>query len=122
VPDENKEDAKQIAFARRIQVEIVVRLLGPHDLAMLDAVAPEVFDHPIDPRWAAEFLGDPRHHLEVAMTEGRVVGMASAMHYIHPSATRRRLGRFRISSRSPASKAGGWRPTNRTMGWVFASS
>ena len=43
-----------------------------------------MFDRPIDPRWTAEFLADPRHHMVVALLGGLVVGMASAVHYIHP--------------------------------------
>ena len=31
-----------------------------------------------------EFLGDPRHHLVVAIDGGVVVGFTSAVHYIHP--------------------------------------
>ena len=31
-----------------------------------------------------KFLSVPRHHLAVAIDEGRVVGMASAVHYVHP--------------------------------------
>src|SRR5262245_30433388 len=61
-----------------------IRLLGPDDASVLDRVAPDVFDHAIDPRWTAEFLADPRHHLAVAVDDGRVVGMASAVHYVHP--------------------------------------
>ena len=61
-----------------------IRLLGPGDASVLDNVAPSVFDNAIDPRWTAEFLSDPRHHLAVAIDEGRVVGMASAVHYVHP--------------------------------------
>src|SRR5205085_3696152 len=45
---------------------------------------PGVFDHEIDPTLAAEFLGDPRHHLAVAIDADHVVGMASAVHYVHP--------------------------------------
>lgn len=63
---------------------VEIRLLGPDDRAVLDRVAPDVFDHPVAPRWAAEFLGDPRHHLAVALDEGVVVGFASGVHYIHP--------------------------------------
>lgn len=63
---------------------IVVRLLGPGDAQVLHRVAPDVFDEPIDPRWAAEFLADPRHHLAVAIDGDQVVGMASAVHYVHP--------------------------------------
>lgn len=61
-----------------------VRILGPEDAAVLDRVAPGVFDHPIDPRWTAEFLADRRHHLAVALADGEVVGMASAVDYVHP--------------------------------------
>ena len=62
----------------------IIRLLGSGDASVLDNVAPSVFDNAIDPRWTAEFLSDPRHHLGVAIDEGRVVGMASAVHYVHP--------------------------------------
>jgi GNAT superfamily N-acetyltransferase len=61
-----------------------IRILGPDDAAVLDRVAPDVFDHAIGSRWTAEFLADPRHHLAVVLIEGRVVGMASAVHYVHP--------------------------------------
>ena len=60
------------------------RLLGPSDSAVLDRVAEGMFDNPVDPRWAAEFFADPRHHLAVALDGGVVIGMASAVHYVHP--------------------------------------
>jgi aminoglycoside 6'-N-acetyltransferase I len=63
---------------------IEIRLLGPDDGAVLDVVDPNVFDHAIQPKLAAEFLDDPRHHLAVARHDGRVVGFASAVHYVHP--------------------------------------
>lgn len=63
---------------------IVVKLLGPGDAGVLERVAPGVFDHDVDPNLAAEFVADPRHHLAVALDGGRVVGMASALHYVHP--------------------------------------
>lgn len=63
---------------------IEIRILAEEDAPLLRAVAPDVFDGPVDPRWSAEFLVDPRHHLAVALDEGRVVGMASALHYVHP--------------------------------------
>ena len=43
-----------------------------------------MFDNPVDPRWTAEFLGDHRHHLAVALDIDTVVGMASGVHYVHP--------------------------------------
>ena len=61
-----------------------IRLLSPDDGAVLDRVAPDVFDHSVSPRWSAEFFADPRHHLAVALDEGVVVGFASGVHYIHP--------------------------------------
>jgi len=63
---------------------IDVRVLRPDESAVLDHVAPGVFDDPIDARWAAEFFADPRHHLAVALAGGQVVGMASGIHYVHP--------------------------------------
>jgi GNAT superfamily N-acetyltransferase len=61
-----------------------IQILEPGDASVLDRVSPGVFDNPIDPRWAAEFLSDSRHHLAVAIDGDLVVGMASAVHYVHP--------------------------------------
>jgi aminoglycoside 6'-N-acetyltransferase I len=58
--------------------------LGMDDAPMLDRVADGVFDHAIDPRWSAEFFADPRHHLIVAIEGGVVVGMITAVNYVHP--------------------------------------
>jgi len=63
---------------------ITIRILGPADASVLDRVAPDVFDHDIDRKWTSEFIADPRHHLAVAIDDDFVVGMASAVHYIHP--------------------------------------
>lgn len=59
-------------------------MLGPQDEAVLDGVAPELFDHEIHSRWAREFLHDPRHHLVVALDGATVVGFVSGVHYVHP--------------------------------------
>lgn len=61
-----------------------IRMLSASDAPLLEAAVPDVFDADVDPRWTAEFLEDPRHHMAVALVEGRVVGMASAVHYVHP--------------------------------------
>jgi aminoglycoside 6'-N-acetyltransferase I len=61
-----------------------IRILTASERDLLDDVAPGVFDNPIDPRRADEFLRDDRHHLAVAVSDGTVVGMASAVHYVHP--------------------------------------
>ena len=63
---------------------IELRWLGPGDGALLDRVAPDVFDDPVAPRWTRAFLDDPRHHLVVALDDGVVVGMASGVDYVHP--------------------------------------
>ena len=59
-------------------------LLSADDVAVLEHVAPDVFDHAIEAGAAARFLADPRHHLAVALEEGQVVGFASGLHYFHP--------------------------------------
>jgi GNAT superfamily N-acetyltransferase len=61
-----------------------IRLLGRRDAHLLERVATGVFDRPLQAQWSAEFLADPRHHLAVAIADGVVVGMASAVHYVHP--------------------------------------
>lgn len=64
--------------------EIEVRLLGPDDLPLLLRADEDVFDHAVDPASAGQFLADPRHHLAVALDDGVIVGMVSAVHYVHP--------------------------------------
>jgi ribosomal protein S18 acetylase RimI-like enzyme len=63
---------------------IELRRLGPADAAVLDRVAADVFDGPVVPALLAEFLADPRHHLIVALSNGIVVGMITAVDYVHP--------------------------------------
>src|SRR5688572_33174560 len=70
---------------------IEVRLLRSGDEAVLDTVAPEALNDALDPAATAEFLRDPRHHLEVAVDDGVVVGFASAVTYLHPDKPRPEL-------------------------------
>lgn len=63
---------------------IDIRLLQRGDASVLDHVADDVFDLPVDAALSAEFLADPRHHLAVALDGDLVVGMASGVHYVHP--------------------------------------
>jgi aminoglycoside 6'-N-acetyltransferase I len=63
---------------------IEIRVLRADDAEVLDSVASDVFDGPVEQRWSSEFLADERHHLAVALDAGCVVGMASAVHYVHP--------------------------------------
>jgi GNAT superfamily N-acetyltransferase len=61
-----------------------VRLLGPGDADLLADPADDVFDDAVVPALAAEFLADPRHHLAAAVADGRIIGFASGVHYVHP--------------------------------------
>lgn len=64
---------------------VVIRILGATDAAVLERISDDVFDNPVDANLTLEFLKDPRHHLATAISENQiVVGMASAVHYIHP--------------------------------------
>jgi len=65
-------------------VTIDVIVLGNGDAAMLDNVAADVFDHDVQPERAAAFLADPMHRMVVAVDDGVVVGMLSAVTYQHP--------------------------------------
>jgi aminoglycoside 6'-N-acetyltransferase I len=47
-----------------------------------------VFDKPIDTALTQEYLAAPHSHLAVAVEGGIVVGMASAVDYIHPDKPR----------------------------------
>jgi GNAT superfamily N-acetyltransferase len=64
--------------------QVIVRLLSVGDTGFFGDVAEDVFDDPVRINLAAEFLHDPRHHIAVALDGGVVVGMASAVHYVHP--------------------------------------
>ncbi len=65
-------------------LSLIVRMLGPADADVLDHVAESVFDNPINHPLTVEFLHDARHHIAVALDGETVVGMTSAVHYIHP--------------------------------------
>ena len=67
-----------------MSTSFTIRMLNADEAALLSRVAPGIFDNAIDPRWSAEFLADDRHHMAVALDDGQVVGMASAVHYVHP--------------------------------------
>jgi GNAT superfamily N-acetyltransferase len=64
--------------------QIEIRLLTAAAGAVLQSVAADVFDDPLDAAATAEFLADARHHLAVALADGVVVGFVSAVHYAHP--------------------------------------
>jgi ribosomal protein S18 acetylase RimI-like enzyme len=61
-----------------------VRVLTPADAALFEHIAEGVFDNAVQERLLTEFLADPRHSLAVAIADGLIVGMASAVRYVHP--------------------------------------
>jgi ribosomal protein S18 acetylase RimI-like enzyme len=61
-----------------------LRLLGVDDAAVLENIADDVFDNPVSPVLTREFLADTRHHMIVALIDDVVVGMISAVDYVHP--------------------------------------
>jgi ribosomal protein S18 acetylase RimI-like enzyme len=61
-----------------------MRVLRARDINVLDDVADDVFDGPVDAALSSMFLSDPRHHLCVCIDDGIVVGFSSAVHYVHP--------------------------------------
>ncbi len=63
---------------------IEIRILRAHEAHLLDNIAADVFDDAVHPAWCAEFMGDPRHHLAIALDGDRIIGMASGVHYLHP--------------------------------------
>lgn len=63
---------------------IQVRVLAAGEESVFGRVATGVFDKPLDARLVSEFLSDPRHHIVVAVDDDEVVGMATAVHYVHP--------------------------------------
>lgn len=66
------------------QVKVEIRVLESDTAHVLERVDPDVFDRAVIPELAAEFLADPRHHIAVAIDGDTVVGMASAVDYVHP--------------------------------------
>lgn len=63
---------------------IEIKVLRQGDRSILSNVARGVFDFDINLKSTLAFLRDPRHHMAVALENGIVVGMASAVHYVHP--------------------------------------
>ena len=63
---------------------IEIGILRPEQANLLNKIAADVFDDPLDPAATRALLADDRHHLVVARDGDMVVGFISAVHYIHP--------------------------------------
>jgi len=64
--------------------KIDIRRLGPGDVSVLDRVAADVFDGPVQKKRLAVFLRETNHLMFVAVCEGEVVGQARGMIHLHP--------------------------------------
>jgi aminoglycoside 6'-N-acetyltransferase I len=63
---------------------IEIRLLTQGDEPLLDRVADDVFDNRVEAKWTRRFFDAPNHHIVVAIDDGIVVGMTTAVDYVHP--------------------------------------
>lgn len=63
---------------------ITIRMLTAGDEAVLENVAPGVFDEAVRPDLAKRFLETPHYRIFVALDGDRVVGMATGFTHFHP--------------------------------------
>jgi ribosomal protein S18 acetylase RimI-like enzyme len=61
-----------------------VHVVTEANASLLERVAPDVFDGPLQPELVEAFLARHDHLLVVAVAEGVVVGMASGVTHLHP--------------------------------------
>lgn len=61
-----------------------IRLLGPEHTALLLAVEPGLFDHPVDPEEARAFLASPLNEIALAFDGAQAVAFASGTVLLHP--------------------------------------
>jgi aminoglycoside 6'-N-acetyltransferase I len=65
-------------------METRILRVGPAEAALLDRVAEDVFDAPIDPARLAAYVAEPGHLMVVAVSDGEVIGQARGMSHRHP--------------------------------------
>jgi len=63
---------------------IEIHRLSRANAALLDQVAPDVFDHEIDPGRLAAYLAEPGHLMVLAVEARLVVGQCAAVIHRHP--------------------------------------
>ena len=64
--------------------KIDIKRLGPGDASVLDRVAVDVFDEPINKKRLAAYLREPNHFMFVAQVDGLVIAQAAAVIHRHP--------------------------------------
>ncbi|MEM9143264.1 MAG: GNAT family N-acetyltransferase [Bacteroidota bacterium] len=76
--------SQQVFLWKEMDKNVEIRLAREEDLPVLQAIGEALFDYPLKPGRALEFLKDDRHHLVLAFSRDQLVGMASGFHYVHP--------------------------------------
>ncbi len=61
-----------------------IERLDESNTKLLERVAPDVFDYPVQPEHLARFVADARHVMFLAVADDQVIGMASGVEYFHP--------------------------------------
>ncbi len=74
---------KQAQKVEGLVAAIEYKLADMDDFDVITEVGDKLFDYPVKKNRAKEFLQDARHHLVLAKDQGKVVAMASAIHYVH---------------------------------------
>ena len=65
-------------------MNVEIKLLKPGDEGVLDHVAGDVFDGPVERSRTTACLAQPGHHMIVAIADGKVVGQCAAVIHRHP--------------------------------------
>ena len=65
-------------------MSVEIRRAGPGDAGLLERIADDVFDHPVEHDTLSRYLEEPGHHLVVALAGGEVVGQVAAVVHRHP--------------------------------------
>ncbi len=66
------------------EITYEIRRVTAGDAALLDAVADDVFDEPVQAGRLAAYLAEPNHFLLVAIADGVVIAQAAAVIHRHP--------------------------------------
>lgn len=84
----SKSEATQTEVDTTMWEKKMIKIVELTDSIQLQNVDVDVFDNEVSAEFSAEFVADPRHHMLLAiddtLTDSLVVGMCSAVHYIHP--------------------------------------
>jgi ribosomal protein S18 acetylase RimI-like enzyme len=66
------------------ELPFLLKRITPEDSALLDRVAPDVFDEPVRPDRLAAYLAQPGHLMILALDHEVVVGQCAAVIHKHP--------------------------------------